>query len=100
MIALTWKLCAAAHRYAQAYLPTNVLVRRLRTPRNLKWATPTATMLIPSYLGAAWLMTTLLAYGGPGWLNLLVLLLVWNAVKFTAFGLVTSLMWSKGRTLS
>jgi hypothetical protein len=75
-------------------------MRRLCTPRNLKWASPTAATLVASYLGAAWLMTTLLASGGPGWLNLLVLFLVWNVMKFTAFGLVTSTLWIKGRNLS
>ena len=99
MIPLTWKLSAASHRYLHTVMPTNLLVGRLRAPGNLKWAGPAAAMVVMSYLISAWLMTTLLAHGAPGWLNLLVLLFLWNAMKFTAFGLVSSFKSIKGRVL-
>ena len=38
---------------------------------------------------AASICTHLLADGGPGWLNLLVLLFIWNALKFLLIGPVS-----------
>ena len=39
-------------------------------------------MLVPTYLFASAISTVIVDDGGPGWLNLLVLLLSWNAIKF------------------
>lgn len=38
-------------------------------------------LLAGPYLYAASICTTILDNGGPGWLNLLVLLSIWNALK-------------------
>lgn len=46
-------------------------------------------LLAAPYLVAAWLCSTWVADGGPGWVNLLVLLLAWNALKFIVNGPIT-----------
>jgi hypothetical protein len=72
---------AAMHRYLQTYAPTNVLARRVRAQAP-RWRTAavlivlaTALLLAMHALGEA------VANGAPGWLNLLVLVLAWDAIK-------------------
>lgn len=66
------------------HAPTNSLIARLRTRQGLRWAIPVALVLVAAYLYTGSIVTTVLEDGGPGWLNLLVLLLCWNAIKFAA----------------
>ncbi|MBG6059962.1 hypothetical protein IWX89_003435 [Cryobacterium sp. MP_M3] len=66
-------------------MPTNILLDSLRTRRGLKLGLPAMLLAVP-YLVAAWLCSTWVADGGPGWGNLLVLLFVWNALKFLVNG--------------
>ena len=47
-------------------------------------------LLAAPYLLAASTFTTLIADGGPGWLNLLVLLCLWNTMKLIIMGPVSS----------
>lgn len=69
---------------ALQHAPTNRLLARLRTRQGLRWAVPVALVLVPVYLFAASIATTVIEDGGPGWLNLIVVLLIWNALKFAA----------------
>lgn len=69
-------------------MPTNIALDAIRTRRGLKWGVPAMLVAIP-YLFAASVCTTLLADGGPGWLNMLVLLFIWNAMKFAFVGPVS-----------
>lgn len=50
-------------------MPTNILLDAIRTRRGLKWGVP-AMFLAGPYLLAASVCNTLIAHGGPGWLNL------------------------------
>lgn len=63
------------------YAPTNVLLNAIRVRRGLKWGVPAMLLSVP-YLYAAAICTTIINDGGPRWLCLLVLLFVWNALKF------------------
>ncbi len=49
-------------------------------------------LLAVPYLLATSTFTTLIADGGPGWLNLLVLLCVWNTMKFIIMGPVSLIL--------
>lgn len=69
-------------------MPTNILLDLIRTRRGLKWGIP-AMLLAAPYLLLASICANLVADGGPGWLNLLVLLFVWNALKFIVMGPVS-----------
>lgn len=72
---------AAVHRYLQHLAPTNLLVRRVRA-QECRWRT--VIMLAGLTVGLLLVMqavTAALASGAPGWLNLVVLLLAWDALK-------------------
>lgn len=73
------------------YAPTNLLINAIRTRRGLKWGVPAMLLSVP-YLYAAAICTTIINDDGPGWLYLLVLLFVWNALKFLWIGPVSLLL--------
>jgi hypothetical protein len=75
------------------YMPTNIAIDLLRTPRGLKWAIPAALVATPTYLFAMSVCATIIERGGPGYLNVLVLLFAWNAMKFSIFAIVSPLLW-------
>lgn len=85
MLRLLWALSASIRYYLRRYMPTNIALDAIRTRRGLKWGVP-AMLLAAPYLLAASICTNFIADGGPGWLNLIVLLLVWNAMKFLIMG--------------
>lgn len=88
MLRLLWNLSIRVRLFLRTYMPTNILLDALRTRRGLKWGVP-AMLIAAPYLFGAWLLTIWIADGGPGWLNLLVLLFIWNALKFLVNGPIT-----------
>jgi hypothetical protein len=72
---------ALVHRYLQLYAPSNLLVRRVRiaTPRLGVWVALLA--VAAALLVAMHLVAEAVAAGAPGWLNLVVLVLAWDAIK-------------------
>ncbi|GAA4182922.1 hypothetical protein GCM10022288_01540 [Gryllotalpicola kribbensis] len=88
MLRLLWAMSVRTRYFLRRYMPTNILLDLIRTRRGLKWGIP-AMLLAAPYLLAASICTNLLADGGPGWLSLLVLLLIWNALKFIVMGPVS-----------
>ncbi len=100
MLAICIRLAAAIHGYLAFYMPTNRAVEWLRSPNGLKWAIPVALAAVPSYLFAMSVCMTIIQRGGPGYLNVLVMLFAWNALKFAVVGLLTPLRWAalKGRS--
>ena len=93
MFSLFWNLSAALNGYLRFYMPTNRAVEWLRSPRGLKWAIPVALVATPSYLFAMSVGAVIIQRGGPGYINVLVLLFAWNSIKFTALGAVTPVRW-------
>ena len=91
MFRLLWSLSIRVRLFLRTYMPTNILLDALRTRRGLKWGVP-AMLIAAPYLLGAWLLTVWIADGGPGWLNLLVLLFIWNALKFIVNGPITALL--------
>lgn len=79
------------------YAPTNLLLGAIRTRRGLKWGIPGMFLAVP-YIYAAAICTTIINDGGPGWLYLLVLLFIWNALKFLWIGPVSLLLLLRSRT--
>lgn len=45
-------------------------------------------MAVPAYVFAVSVCATIVADGGPGWLNVLVILFFWNAMKFAVMGVL------------
>jgi len=85
VLQLLWAVSARTRYFLRRYMPTNILLGAIRSRRGLKWGIP-AMLLAAPYLLAASICTNLIADGGPGWLNLLVVLFIWNALKFLILG--------------
>lgn len=85
MFGVIWMLSVRLGTFLRRFMPTNVLLAAIFTRRGLKWGMP-AMLIAPVYFGAAVLCAGLVEQGAPGWLNLLVLLFLWNALKFIAVG--------------
>lgn len=88
MIRLLWALSVRTRYFLRRYMPTNILLDLIRSRRGLKWGIP-AMLLAAPYLLAASICTDLIADGAPGWLNILVILFIWNAMKFLIMGPVS-----------
>lgn len=100
MLAICIRLAAAIHGYLAFYMPTNRAVDWLRSPSGFMWAFPVAILATPTYLFAMSVCMSLIARGGPGYLNVLVMLFAWNAMKFALLGLLSPLMPRRGRVAS
>src|SRR5690606_11921584 len=96
MIRLLWALSAHARYYLRRYMPTNIALDAIRTRRGLKWGIPAMLLAIPYFLAANYCIT-LIEDGGPGWLNLLVLLFCWNALKLLIMGPVSVILLVRAR---
>ena len=96
MIRQLWTLSVYTRAFLRRYMPTNILLDAIRTRRGLKWGVPAMLLAVP-YLLAASTFTTLIADGGPGWLNLLVLLCLWNTMKFIFMGPVSLILLARVR---
>ncbi|MDN5896998.1 MAG: hypothetical protein L0H93_23625, partial [Nocardioides sp.] len=82
ILMLSVRLAATGHAYLDAYAPTNILIRSLRAPDGQRMAVPVSAMLAVAYGMAGAGLTSLIEYGGSGWLNPLVILCAWNTIKF------------------
>ena len=91
MIRLVWMLSAHARYYLHRYMSTNRLLDVIRRRRNLKWGIPAMLLAVP-YLLIANICTNALDPGALGWLHLVVLWSVWNAMKFIIMGPVSLLL--------
>lgn len=74
--------------FMRRFMPSNILLDLIRTRRGLKWGIP-AMLLAAPYLLTASICTNLVNDGGPGWLNVFVVLSIWNALKFIVIGPVS-----------
>jgi hypothetical protein len=92
MFALLWNLSAAIRGYLRFHMPTNRALDWLRTSRGLKWAIPIAVVATPSYLYAMSIAAVIAAEPGLGWTNVLVILFLWNALKFAWLAILAPMM--------
>lgn len=96
MIRLIWAASVHTRYFLRRYMPTNILVDVIRTRRGLKWGVPAMVLAIP-YLLVAAVCRNLIEDGGLGWLNLLLLLFIYNAMKFTIMGPVSLVLLARIR---
>ncbi len=75
------------YAFFQRTMPTNILIRATRTRRGLKWGVP-AMLLAVVYIVIAAALAQWVA-GAPSWINVLVLVCLWNALKFVVNGPIT-----------
>ncbi|WP_424446633.1 sulfate permease [Microbacterium sp. CH-015] len=76
------------YAFFQRTMPTNMIIRATHTRGGLKWGVP-AMLLAVVYVVIAAALSQWVAGGAPGWINLLVLACLWNAIKFVVNGPVT-----------
>ena len=88
MFGFIWGLTARTHYAVRRYMPTNIALDAIHRRRGLKWGVPAMLIAVP-YLIAAAFCIGVVQDGGSGWLNLLALLFVWNALKFIIAGPAT-----------
>lgn len=75
-------LVAAGHRWLHAYAPTNLVISRARlAPPRWRLVLLLGAIAIILLL-AMRVVEVWIAAGAPGWLNLVVLVLAWDAIKF------------------
>lgn len=96
MFRLIWIASIHTRDFLHRYMPTNIVLDRLRTRRGLKWGVPAMLLAIP-YLAVANILTILIGRGAPGWFHLLVLLCIWNAFKFLVMGPVSVVLLVRAR---
>ena len=84
------------YAFFQRTMPSNILIRATHTRRGLKWAVP-AMLLAVVYIVIAAALAQWVAGGAPGWINLLVLVCLWDALKFAVNGPITAVRLARVR---
>lgn len=85
MIRLILTVSSFIYAVLQRYAPTNIVLGRIRRRRGLKWGVP-AMLLAALYVVLAYWCSSAIGDGAPGWLHLVILMCLWNALKFVAIG--------------
>ncbi|PRI10466.1 hypothetical protein [Leucobacter massiliensis] len=80
-----WNASIHTRVFLRRWMPTNILLDKLRTRRGLKWGIPTMLLGVV-YLLIAVTCTGLIEQGWSKWLYLVLFLALWNALKFLFFG--------------
>jgi hypothetical protein len=81
-------LTARTYYVLRRLMPTNLVLDAIHTRRGLKWGVPAMLLAVP-YAVATAMCVGLVEAGGSRWLNVLALLLAWNALKFVGAGPAT-----------
>lgn len=96
MIRSIWTVSTFVHAVLQRCAPTNMVLGRIRRRRGLKWGIPAMLLAVP-YLIVASLCSAAVGDGASGWLNLIILLCLWNAMKFIVAGPVAVVLLLRAR---
>lgn len=88
---LAMSLTVFAYRYLQTYAPSNAIVARVRRERPRLRVVAGLLLLSVALASCAIFLADWAAAGGPGWLNLIVLIAIWDAFKFTFMAILVSL---------
>jgi hypothetical protein len=78
-------LVASVRRYLQLYAPSNVVVARTRSARPRYRSALLLGVLAMTLLMVMHGLAEAIAAGAPGWLNLVVVVLAWDAIKLALF---------------
>ena len=98
MIRQLWNASMRTRAFLRRYMPTNILLDAIRSRRGLKWGVPLMVLAVPYFLIAS-ICTNFIESGAPGWLHLIVLLCIWNALKFLFAGPISVLLLARVRSL-
>lgn len=96
LIRTLWTLSVRSRTFLRRWMPTNILLDKLRTRRGLKWGVPVMALGI-LYLFAAAGSITLINRGWSPVLYIVFAVCLWNALKFLLFGPISLLLLAKAR---
>ncbi|RAF53762.1 sulfate permease [Burkholderia multivorans] len=96
MFRLIWFASIHIRIFMRRWMPTNIVLDKVRTRHGLKWGLPAMLLAIP-YFYTASLLTVIIRDGGPGWLNLVVLIAIWSAFKMLWIGPVSLVLLARVR---
>ena len=90
MFELLLAATARSYFFLRRFMPTALAIDAINTRRGLKWGVPAMLLAVPYALAAVYFRAQIEA-GGPGWLNLLVILCLWNTLKLLLIGPISLL---------
>jgi len=96
MFRIIWIISTYVRAFMRRFMPTSVLLDWLRSRRGIKWGVPAMLLAVPYLLIAVW-CSGAIERGASGWLNLVILLCIWNAMKFIVMGPVSLALLLKAR---
>ncbi|MBU1250541.1 MAG: sulfate permease [Actinobacteria bacterium] len=96
MISRLWNASIRTRAFLRRWMPTNILLDKIRTRTGLKWGIP-AMLLGGIYLLAAVYCVTLIDQGWSEWLYLVFFLLLWNSLKFILMGPISVILLARVR---
>ncbi len=97
MFRLILTIASRTHWLLHKVAPSNILLNYIRTRHGLKWGVP-AMLIGAGYFALAYWCTTLLDAGAPGWINLIVILGIYNGFRFTLIGPISLIRLLAART--
>ncbi|MDO4254450.1 MAG: sulfate permease [Kocuria sp.] len=90
MLRTIWIASLYIRAFMRRFMPTNIVLDKLRTRRGLKWGVPVMFLGVVYFYLAA-LMSVLVDGGASKWLYIVMLVCIWNTFKFLFFGPVSLL---------
>lgn len=96
MFRLIWFASIHIRSFMRRWMPTNVVLDKVRTRNGLKWGVPAMLLALP-YLYIASLLAIIVRDGGPGCLNIFVLVAFWSALKMLWIGPISLIMLARVR---
>lgn len=97
MFRLLWIASIHTRAFMRQYMPSNIILDRIRTRRGLKWG-PLAMLLAVPYDAVAYWLADLIETGSPGWLYLIVFVSLWSGLKMCWIGPVSVVLLAKARS--
>ena len=83
IFAASWALSSRLYGLAQRFCPSNIVLRRVHTRNGIKWGPLVGLTGIVVYGLVMVAAGTIVRDGGPGWVNLFVIIGFWNTCRFT-----------------
>ena len=81
-------LVALCHRVLHSYAPSNMLVARGRSSQRVLQSAIGLAAVAALLVSAAHALSIAIDQGAPGWLNMVVLVLLWDTIKIVALGVL------------
>ncbi|WP_174844898.1 sulfate permease [Cryobacterium sp. TMS1-13-1] len=81
---------ARSYFFMRRFMPTAIVIDTINTRRGLKWGVLAMLLAVPYALAAIYCRAQVEA-GAPAWLNLIVILCLWNTLKLLLIGPISLL---------